>query len=103
MADKKTFLEAVRDRRSIYALNKEIPISDDRIIELATEAVKHAPSAFNSQTARLVVLLKEEHDQFWDIVKETLTAKLPAERHEATIKKLNGFRAGYGTVRLAHA
>lgn len=34
--------------------------------------MKYTPSAFNSQTARLVVLFGEAHDKLWDITTETL-------------------------------
>ena len=34
--------------------------------------MKYTPSAFNSQTARLVVLFGEAHNKLWDITTETL-------------------------------
>ena len=51
MADKKSLLEAVKDRRSFYKLTKESTIPDERLQELAEFAVKHAPSAFNVQVS----------------------------------------------------
>jgi hypothetical protein len=98
MASKKSFLQAVQERRTIYALNKEAPISDKEIVEIAKQAVLHVPSSFNSQSARLVVLLKQEHEKFWEGVKEVLKAMVPAEQFPATEQKLNGFKAGYGTI-----
>ena len=35
-------------------------------------AVLHTPSAFNSQSARIVVLFGEDHKKLWDITEETL-------------------------------
>jgi hypothetical protein len=92
------FFDAVRARRTIYALKAESPIPDSKIVEIIQETVKHTPSSFNSQTARAVVLLKEEHKKLWDIVKETLRAIVPAEAFPATEKKIDGFKAAYGTV-----
>ncbi|KAA8915020.1 nitroreductase family protein [Sphaerosporella brunnea] len=92
------FLDAVRNRRTYYALKADSPIPDEKIVELIQETVKHVPSSFNSQTARAVVLLKEEHRKLWDIVKKTLRAIVPAEAFPATEKKLDGFKAAYGTV-----
>ena len=67
----KNFLTAIADRRSIYGISKESPISDDRIKEIIDHAVKYTPSAFNSQSARVVLLLGSQHDKLWDITKET--------------------------------
>ena len=67
-----SFFDAVKKRRTRYALSKDPVNSDERIQEIVSEAVKHAPSAFNSQSARVVVLLGEQHDRLWDIVKSEL-------------------------------
>jgi hypothetical protein len=39
MASTKTFLQAIKDRRTIYQLNKEAPISDKEIVSIAKDAV----------------------------------------------------------------
>ncbi|CJI81704.1 nitroreductase family protein [Streptococcus pneumoniae] len=61
-------------------------------------AVKHTPSAFNSQSARVVVLLGEQHDKLWDITKETLRKIVPENSFAPTEEKMNAFKSGYGTV-----
>ena len=61
-------------------------------------AVKHTPSAFNSQSARVVVLLGEQHDKLWDITKETLRKIVPENNFASTEEKMNAFKSGYGTV-----
>ena len=68
----KRFLHGIKDRRSYYGINKEVQVSDEKIKEIVEFAVKYTPSAFNSQTARLVVLTGEAHDKLWDITTETL-------------------------------
>jgi uncharacterized protein len=92
------FYNAIKGRRSIYGISKETPVSDERIIEVIENAVKHTPSAFNSQTARVVVLFGENHNKLWDITKETLRKIVPEGKFEPTEEKLNSFRSGYGTV-----
>lgn len=57
------------------------------------------PSSFNSQSARLVVLLKEEHTKFWDIVTDILKTLVPEDAWEHTGQRLSGFQNAYGTVR----
>lgn len=101
MSANKSFIDAVQDRRTYYALNKTAPVSDDRIVELVNQTVLSVPSSFNSQSTRVVVLLKAEHEKFWDSVKEVLKPQVPAEAFAATEQKLNGFKAGYGTVSLS--
>jgi predicted oxidoreductase (fatty acid repression mutant protein) len=98
MASQVSFLDAVKARRSYYALNKEAPISDDKIEQLVNDAILHSPSSFNSQSTRIVVLLKKEHETFWEFVKEVLKPQVPAEQFTGTEQKLDGFKAGYGTV-----
>lgn len=94
-----SFIEGMKGRRSLYALTNESTISGDRIEEIISEVVKHTPSPFNSQTARLLVLLKAEHEKLWDIALEIATATVPAEQLEKLYKpRIAGFRAGYGTV-----
>jgi predicted oxidoreductase (fatty acid repression mutant protein) len=98
MASAKPFLDAIKGRRTIYALNKEAPISDKEIQEIVKDVVLHVPSSFNSQSARLVVLLNGEHEKFWDFTLEVLKTMVPEDQLPSTEKKLAGFRGAYGTV-----
>ncbi|MBP2642883.1 MAG: hypothetical protein H6Q67_770 [Firmicutes bacterium] len=95
---KNTFLEAVKDRRSYYAINKEVAISDECILEIINHAVFYAPSAFNSQSARIVILLGSQHETLWNIAKDTLKKIIDPNRFAVTEEKINGFANGYGTV-----
>ncbi|PAD20334.1 nitroreductase family protein [Terribacillus saccharophilus] len=92
------FFKALENRRSIYALAKESPISDERIQEIVEFAVKYTPSAFNSQSTRVIVLLGDKHDRFWDITEDQLRAVVPADNFAPTEEKIASFRNGYGTV-----
>ncbi|KOO47276.1 nitroreductase family protein [Viridibacillus arvi] len=95
---KKDFATAVEERRSIYVINNEAIVSDERIQEIVEHAIKHTPSSFNSQTARAVVLLGEQHSKLWSITTETLRQVVPANDFSPTEEKMNMFGAGYGTV-----
>lgn len=92
------FFEAVETRRSVYALNKEVKVSDDRIKEIVEHAVKHVPSAFNSQSTRVVVLLKGEHDKLWNMTTEVLKAVMGDADFTGTQQKMDMFKGAYGTV-----
>lgn len=94
-----TFHEALQQRRSYYALRPESPVSDTQIEETLRFALLHVPSAYNSQSTRLVLLLHNEHAAFWQIVLHTLEAITPADRFPRTRTKIeNAFASGYGTV-----
>lgn len=94
----KDFYVAVQERRSIYGISKESVASDERIQEIIETAVKHAPSSFNSQSARVLVLLGDHQDKLWDITKETLRKILPEDKFPPTLEKINSFQSGYGTI-----
>lgn len=93
-----SFLDQIKQRRTIYAIGKNVDLTPANIESLIKEAVNHSPSAFNSQTSRIVTLFGESHLQFWNIVRETLRKIVPEAAFEATNKKLDSFSAGYGTV-----
>jgi predicted oxidoreductase (fatty acid repression mutant protein) len=94
----KDFLTAVADRRSFYGISKEAIVSEDRIKEIVEHAVKYTPSAFNSQSVRVVLLLGTQHDRLWDITMEALRKIVPAEQFGDTENRINSFKNGYGTV-----
>lgn len=94
----KEFKSAVQERRSFYGISKEIVISDEKINEIVTHAVTYVPSAFNSQSARVIVLLGEQHDKLWEIIKNALKRIVPSDQFKATEEKINSFKSGYGSV-----
>lgn len=92
------FYEAVQTRRTFYGISKESSCSNEKLEQLVQEAIKHAPSAFNSQSARAVLLLNEHHDKLWDITLQSLRAIVPADQIQQTEQKITSFKNGYGTV-----
>ena len=96
LQDLQTLAEA---RRSIYALNDQLPVDKNQVVDLVEHAILHTPSAFNSQSTRLVVLFGEDHKKLWQITEDTLRKIVnDDERFKSTEEKLNGFKAGAGTV-----
>lgn len=91
-------VEIYRKRRSQYALGKNLDISREHVIELIKEAVRQAPSSFNSQSSRAVILFGEQSDKFWQLTKDALQPLVPAEAFGNTENKLASFAAGAGTV-----
>ena len=99
MSNLKDLQQLAEKRRSIYALSDNLPVSKDEVIDLVEHAILHTPSAFNSQSARLVVLFGEDHKKLWDITEATLKAIVnDDEKFQGTKDKIAGFRAGAGTI-----
>ena len=96
--DKKNFESAVLNRRTIYAISKDVKVPDTKIQEIIEFGVKHAPTPFNSQSSRAVLLLGNHHDKFWNITTEILRKIVPADNFAPTHAKMKGFASGYGTV-----
>ncbi|AMM92787.1 nitroreductase [Peribacillus simplex] len=94
----KDFYTAIKERRSYYGINKEVQVSDEKIKEIVEFAVKHTPSAFNSQSSRLVVLTGSAHDKFWDITTQALRKAVGDRDFSGTQQKMDSFKAGYGSV-----
>ncbi|MBG9789050.1 nitroreductase family protein [Brevibacillus laterosporus] len=94
----KDFYAAVEGRRSIYGISKEVSISDEKIKEVIEFALKHTPSSFNSQTARIVLLLGEQHDKLWNLTETALRKVVGDNNFAPTEEKMKSFRNGYGTV-----
>lgn len=89
---------AAETRRSVYALNKNLPLPAQQVADIIEHTVRHTPSAFNSQSTRVVVLFGAEHDKLWQETKEILRKIVPAENFSATEQRINGFQAAAGTV-----
>ncbi|MDO5041429.1 MAG: nitroreductase family protein, partial [Peptoniphilus sp.] len=87
-------------RRSYYDLDKNVDIPKEEIAQYIKEVVDSLPSSYGAQSQRAVVLFGEDHDYLWgQIVMETLRKKVnDDEKFKRTEKKINGFKAAYGTI-----
>ncbi|KIW16169.1 hypothetical protein PV08_06220 [Exophiala spinifera] len=93
------FLELTKARRSIYALARESTIPDSRVEEIVKHAVTWAPSTYNVQSARAVVLFGAEHEKLWAIVKKHMDQVPMDEGVKGYLAgRINGFNSSYGTV-----
>ena len=85
-------------RRTIYALNKNLPLPAAEVAKIIEHAVLHTPSSFNSQSTRVVVLFGAEHEKLWQITEDALRAIVPADKFKPTAQKLAMFKAAAGSV-----
>ena len=97
---KKNLKDAIQDRRSYYQLKNTSPVSDEEIQSIIEHVLLYAPSAFNSQSARMVLLLGDNHTKMWEITKAELKKVSKSEEaFKATEDKVNtSFASGYGTI-----
>ena len=96
----KSLHDSIKDRRTYYQLSDQSPISDAEIQKIIEHVAYWAPSPFNSQSARMVLLLGENHKKLWELTKvELKKISKSEEAWKQTEAKVDGsFLAGYGTV-----
>jgi hypothetical protein len=92
------FIQAITRRRTQYSLGKSLPLSNTDVAGLIEDAIRHAPSSYNSQSSRAVILFGDHSTKLWSIAKETLRKSTDPEAFPRTEARLNGFAAGAGTV-----
>ncbi|WP_436962249.1 nitroreductase family protein [Staphylococcus shinii] len=96
-----TFQNAIEKRRTIYSLDQDISISDKEVEDIIEHAIKHVPSSFNSQSTRIVLLLNDNHNKFWEITKQELKNAMGPDRDfQATSDKVDNFKHSHGTILL---
>lgn len=86
------------NRRTIYALNDTLPVPDQAVVDAVEHAILHTPSAFNSQTTRIMVLFGDAHKRLWDIAEANLRQIVGDNDFSSTEQKIASFRAGAGTI-----
>ena len=95
----RNFIDAVTHRRSYYHLQDRTLVDDSAIVETIDTLLTTMPSPFNVQSARIVLLLDEQHRDFWDIVLESLKRLVDIKQFESTKQKITkAFASGHGTL-----
>ena len=92
------FYDVMTLRRSNYSLDDRVELSEPQIMELINHAVKQCPSAFNSQSARVIVLFNEHQQKFWNLTLKELEKVTPKDKLANTEKKIASFAAARGTI-----
>ncbi|CDG22344.1 Nitroreductase [Xenorhabdus poinarii G6] len=93
------FLSSLEKRRSVYNLGNSVTLPVNKISELINQAIKLSPSAFHSQSTRVVVLFGDHHQKLWAMVKRELSKRISPEELESRLSKIDAcFAAGFGTV-----
>ena len=86
-----SIIQALADRRSIYALDKRLPVPEAEVKALVKQVTELVPDAFNMKSARVAVVLGRMQDTLWDTIFDAFEGKVAKE-------KIDGFRAAAGTI-----
>ncbi|WVQ93842.1 hypothetical protein IAU59_000920 [Kwoniella sp. CBS 9459] len=95
------FFKAVENRRTYYNLTKESPLTNDQLKTIVEKAVKFAPTSFNGQQSRAVLVTGNKHEEVWETVKASHLKTLNGDKDQEAFwtKKIDSeYKAGYGTV-----
>lgn len=92
------FKNVIKNRRSIYALGNNSDYSIDEIVATIRETQKDVPSAFNSQTSRLVVLHGDANTKFWNLILDVQKDVLDQATWDFMSPIMEGAKNGIGTV-----
>lgn len=93
-----TLFKLAQKRRSCYNLTSKSTLTDTELLDLLHNSLLYAPSAFNSQSTRAVLLLNKKHTQFWELVREELIRIIPTKKFSPTEEKIKSFAAAHGTI-----
>lgn len=86
-----SIIQALETRRSVYGIEKELPVAEQVVIDTIIRTTELVPDAFNMKSQRVVLALGEKQDQLWDTIYDVFGGKVSRE-------KIDSFKAGAGTV-----
>lgn len=96
---KRTFIEAIEHRRSHYSLSAAMAVNYQEIVRCIERIILATPSAYNSQSSRIVVLFGIHHLCLWGIVKQCIKNIVSPDVYTISREKIdNCFASGCGTV-----
>ncbi|KAJ9612961.1 type II nitroreductase [Cladophialophora chaetospira] len=100
-----SFSAATRARRSRRALKATSSVPDSVIVDLVESTLLNVPSAFNSQTTRISILLHDNHRKLWTLTGDVLLNEIGEKLYTArnghmpsTKEKMATFGNAYGTI-----
>ena len=87
--------DMLKNRRSVYGLNKNLPVDEGEVLDLVRDAVRYVPDAFNMQSQRVLIVTGEKHVDFWNMVYDTLVAETGGGFSR---ERTDSFAAAFGTI-----
>ena len=92
------FNETIKKRRSCYDLGPLPAEKQKQVPQIIKDCLLVAPTPFNSQSARVILLENKNHKKLWNIVLNTLQKKVLPENFAPVKEKIATFSAASGTI-----
>lgn len=94
-----TYFEAFKTRRSNYDLTNQLSITLPELEQLLAQTLELSPTGFNSQSSRIVVLVEQKHEMFWDLVLAGIKKEIgDTPAFEKSKDKIANLRRSAGTI-----
>ena len=62
------FMDAVAARRTVYSLNKDVPVAQQQVTDMVKRATELVPDAFNMRSQRAVLRAGRSAEKLWDAI-----------------------------------
>ena len=69
-------MEALKLRRSVYKIGKDLPVDEAEVVRIVEEATRLVPDAFDMKSQRVVLALGDKHDRLWDAIYDAFGGKV---------------------------
>ncbi|AEA01354.1 MULTISPECIES: nitroreductase family protein [Aerococcus] len=92
------FKDLAAKRRSIYHIGKNTDHTSQEIVDALKAVLKDVPTAFNSQTSRVVIAFGDKHQDLWDEIYQVQEGVLEGDMWEQMSGVIQGAKAGLGTI-----
>ena len=90
--------DSLSQRRSFYGLDKLSVKALDCVQDTIASCILNCPTPFNVQSARVVLLLNEQHNLFWNLVWQQMEKVIKPEQKEASQARISAFKQAHGTI-----
>ncbi|MGP6138610.1 MULTISPECIES: nitroreductase family protein [unclassified Jeotgalibaca] len=92
------FTELAKSRRTQYAIGNNTELTKEEITARLRAVAKEVPTAFNSQTSRLVVVFGEDNEKLWGHILDVQKDVLQGEMWDMMSGVMQGAKGAVGTV-----
>ena len=75
-----SIINSLKKRRTHYDIKKDLPISQDELVEIVEKVTELVPDSLNMKSARVVLALDEKQDELWDSIYEAFDGQVPREK-----------------------
>lgn len=92
------FTQLVKSRRTRYAIGNNADVTKEEVVARLREVAKEVPTAFNSQTSRLVVVFGEDNEKLWGHILDVQKEVLQGEMWDMMSGVMQGAKGAFGTI-----